>query len=318
MDPPAPPPELPEPPAPQPPEPLGPVEAVCRLQRWYRAQARRRRFLVIVNRARRRRRYLEERRRVAQRVYATEAVIDEMKARLAMPFGHRLVGRYAEAREAEAATRVQSLWRAVRAKKKLVKLVGEQKLQQAAKKLQAFARRRWQRQRQSPLVRSAVENPFWRPIQEERVKLHENEVLKKRKEWSSLTGRGLTEAQLKIQAEGKYHEFLEGAGRWRYDVWRTLLERDQTRQMMEALTRAEGKGFDHPVTGLCSAFLLSEASEKHQQRVAPAAGPAGPGGPGSAAQLSSATESANEEREADLLLQGLESQLGYDFSMPEL
>jgi hypothetical protein len=39
------------------------------------------------------------------------------------------------------------------------------------------------------------------------------------------------------QAEGKYHEFLEGAGRWRYDVWRTLLERDQTRQMMEALTR---------------------------------------------------------------------------------
>ena len=73
MDPPAPPPELPEPPAPQPPELLGPVEAVCRLQRWYRAQARRRRFLVIVNRARRRRKYLEERRRVAQRVYATEA-----------------------------------------------------------------------------------------------------------------------------------------------------------------------------------------------------------------------------------------------------
>ena len=69
------------------------------------------------------------------------------------------------------------------------------------------------------------------------------------------------------------------------------------------------------MTGLCSAFLLSEASEKHQNRVAPAAGP---GGPGSAAQLSSATESANEEREADLLLQGLESQLGYDFSMPEL
>jgi hypothetical protein len=41
--------------------------------------------------------------------------------------------------------------------------------------------------------------PSSRPWQEERVKLHENEVLKKRKEWSSLTGRGLTEAQLKIQ-----------------------------------------------------------------------------------------------------------------------
>ena len=66
------------------------------------------------------------------------------------------------------------------------------------------------------------------------------------------------------------------------------------------------------MTGLCSAFLLAEASEKHQHRVASAAAP-GRGG----AQLSSA-ESANEEREADLLLQGLESQLGYDFSMPEV
>ena len=35
----------------------------------------------------------------------------------------------------------------------------------AAKKLQSFARRRWQHQRQSPLVRSAVANPFWRPIE---------------------------------------------------------------------------------------------------------------------------------------------------------
>ena len=35
----------------------------------------------------------------------------------------------------------------------------------AAKKLQSFARRRWQHQRQSPLVRLAVANPFWRPIE---------------------------------------------------------------------------------------------------------------------------------------------------------
>ena len=37
--------------------------------------------------------------------------------------------------------------------------------EKAAKKLQSFARRRWQHQRQSPLVRSAVANPFWRPIE---------------------------------------------------------------------------------------------------------------------------------------------------------
>jgi len=283
------------------------------LQRWYRGVARRRRFMVIINRARRRRKYLEERRRIAQRVYTTEAVIEEMKARLAMPYGHRLVSRYAEARESEAATKVQTLWRSLRAKQKLVKLMAEQKQQEAAKKLQSFARRRWQHQRQSPLVRSAVANPFWRPIEDDKVKLHEKDVLKKRKEWSSLTGRGLTEPQLKIQAEGKYHEFLEGAGRWRYDVWRTLLERDQTRQMMEALTQREG-GLDHPVMGLCSAFLLKDANEKHRQRIGQIPGATSVGRD----SVGGVVESAHEEQEAALLLHGLEAELGYDFSMPEL
>ncbi len=55
-----------------------------------------------------------------------------MKARLAMPYGHRLVSRYAEAREAEAATKVQTLWRSLRAKQKLVKLMAEQKQQEAS------------------------------------------------------------------------------------------------------------------------------------------------------------------------------------------
>eukprot|EP00913_Durusdinium_trenchii_P022229 g20888.t1 len=132
MEPPSPPPEVPLPPPPRPPP--NTEEAVVRVQRWYRAQARRRRFMIIINRARRRRKYLEERRRVAQRVYSTEAAVEEMKARLAMPYGHRLVGRYSEARDAEAATRVQTLWRSVRAKKKLVKLIGEQQQQEAARR----------------------------------------------------------------------------------------------------------------------------------------------------------------------------------------
>ena len=310
MEPPGPPPEAPEVPLPPPRMPLSQEEAVLRVQRWYRGQARRRRFMVIINSARRRRRYLEERRRVAQRVYSTEAAVEEMKARLAMPYGHRLVSRYSEAREAEAATRVRTLWRSVRAKKKLVKLIGEQQQQEAARRLQAFARRRWRRRRQSPLVRSAVENPFWRPIQEDRVKQHESEIIKKRKEWSSLTGRGLTEAQLKLQAEEKYSEFLEGAGRWRYDVWRSLMERDQTRQMVEVLTRAEGKGFESPSYGICSAWLLKEAKEKHSQRTASMVQSHLKG-------LSICAESTTEEQEADLLLHGLEAELGYDFSMPD-
>ena len=268
------------------------------------------RFMVIINRARRRRKFLEERRKIAQRVYSAEAAVEEMKSRLAMPAGHRLVGRWAEAQEAEAATRVQNLWRSVRAKKKLVKLVGEQQREEAVRRLQTFARRRRQQQMRSPLVRSAVQNPMWRPIQEERIKQHENDIVKKRKEWSSLTGRGLTEQQLKSQADEQYQAFLQGAGRWRYDVWRNLLETGQVHQMISAV---EGKNFDRPPPyGACSAFLLKEAEEKHRQRVA------------STLQVHNLgeglvnVESRAEEEEADALLRGLESELGYDFSLPDL
>ena len=298
------------PPAPPAPPALTPEAAAQRLQRWFRGQARRRRFLVTVNRARRRRRYLDERRRVAARISTVEAQVEEMKQRLALPKGHRLVYRYMEATTKEAATKVQSLWRRVRAKKRLVQLIGEQRQQEAAQRLQSFARRRWQRQGQSPLVKSAVENPFWRPIQDERVKMLEGEVVRKRKEWSTLTGHGLTEAQLKVQAEEKYNAFLEGAGRWRYDVWRTLMERNQTKQMVEALTR-EGQGLESARFGLCSAFLLKEAKEKHEQRLASMLQSHSKG-------FSLCVESPTEEAEADLLLHGLEAELGYDFSLPEL
>ena len=244
---------------------------------------------------------------MAARISTVEAQVEEMKARLELPRGHRLVYRYLEATTKEAATKVQSLWRRVRAKKKLVQLIGEQRQLEAAQRLQSFARRRWQRQGQSPLVKSAVENPFWRPIQDERVKILEGEVVRKRKEWSTLTGHGLTEAQLKVQAEESYNAFLEGAGRWRYDVWRSLLERNQTKQMLEAL---EG-GLESARFGLCSAFLLKEAKEKHEQRVASMLLSHSKG-------FSLSVESPAEEAEAALLLHGLEAELGYDFSLPEV
>ena len=271
--------------------------------------------MVIVNRARRRRRFLDERRRVAQRVYSAEAAIEEMRARLAMPSGHRLVSRWKEAREAEAATQVQSRWRALRAKKKLVKLVGEQRQQEAIRKIQNFLRRRRQRQQQSPLVRSAVENPFWRPIQEDRVRALETCIVEKRKQWSSLTGRGLTMEQLKMQADAEYEQFLQGAGRWRYDVWRALLERAQARRMIEAL---EGKNFANPPPyGVCSAYLLKEAEEKHRgrkQSVLHARSFRDQVDPGPSVYV----ESQREEQEANDLLHALESSLGYNFSLPEV
>lgn len=70
--------------------------------------------------------------------------------------------------------------------------------------------------------------------------------------------------------------------------------------------------------GLCSAFLLKDANEKHRQRI-------GSQMPGIATSVSlgrdsvgGVVESTHEENEAALLLHGLEAELGYDFSMPEL
>ena len=70
---------------------------------------------------------------------------------------------------------------------------------------------------------------------------------------------------------------------------------------------------------------MKDASEKHRQRI----GQTGNAFPGNARvgfttsvsggdSVGGVVESANEEKEAEMLLHGLEAELGYDFSMPEL
>lgn len=66
--------------------------------------------------------------------------------------------------------------------------------------------------------------------------------------------------------------------------------------------------------GLCSAFLLKDANEKHRQRIGQIPGATSVGRD----SVGGVVESAHEEQEAALLLHGLEAELGYDFSMPEL
>lgn len=271
--------------------------------------------MTLINRARRRRRYLDDRRRVAGRIYAREAEVEEMKSRLAMPSGHRLVGRWQEARDQEAATKVQNMWRSVRSKKKLVVLIEEQQRQEAARKLQSFARRRRQGLRQGLLAKTAQENPCWRPADLDRIMEHEKAIVNKRRQWHSSMQRGLNEAELKQQADERYRELLQGAGRWRYDVWRLLLQREQTRQCIQAL---EGRSWDRPLPyGVCSAALLQEAEEKHRARKAAMLQEQKELG-GVHIALSGEVpyvESRTEELEADALLQSLESDLGFDFSM---
>ena len=75
---------------------------------------------------------------------------------------------------------------------------------------------------------------------------------------------------------------------------------------------------------------MKDASEKHRQRIGQTGAPAFPGSSapvgfdptsvasGGELRVGGVVESANEEKEAEMLLHGLEAELGYDFSMPEL
>jgi len=150
-------------------------------------------------------------------------------------------------------------------------------------------------------------------MDEIRLMQHEKEVIDKRRQWHSTMSRGLTLAQLQMQAEDKYRNFVESAQRSRYDVWLSLMQRAQTQQMIEAL---EGRSWDRPLPyGVCSAALLTDAEEKHRMRKQEMIQGQRAAGQGGSAGDAPMVESRAEELEADTLLQALEADLGFDFSL---
>jgi len=302
-----------------------PAEAAAKLQRWYRAYARKRRFLTVVNRARRKRHYLDQRRRLAQRVHEAETEADDLKSKIALPGGARLVNRWRGARESEASQKVQSVCRRFLAKHKFCKLVYENRKERAVTMLQGCIRRRQQRQRPSLASRAEKETPWSRPIDQGQLLQHEERVLQKRKEYHASMRQGMNDEALKKRAAEQYRGLLEGLGQRRYDIWRTILVREQTRQMIQTL---EGKNWDRPPPyGVCSATLIEDAEEKHKEIKASLmremvidtqtlsstslSGTA----QGEPVDVPAALESRTEEAEADSLLLKLETSLGYNFSL---
>jgi len=283
------------------------------------------------------RRHLDERRVIARRLYTREAEVEELKTKLRQPGGYRLVGHTNETRTVEAAQKVQSLWRRMQAKKQHLKRVGERDREAAAQKLQAATRRRQRQRRPGLLAISKQDDPANRPIDAARMLKHEEEILKKRREYRiDMTGGKEAQEELRRRAMTKYREFVEGLERNQKDVRQTLLQKEQTRQMIRALEVREGtNAWDHPLPyGVCSAALMREAEEKHRERKANIArdlwvggptdrGAASSGAPAAsprsvddflAAEVPLAVESRAEEAEADEMLRGLEADLGYDFS----
>lgn len=284
--------------------------------------------MLMIRRAVRRRRYLNERRSLAQRIHTREIETEEMKAKLMQPSGHRLVGRWTETRESNAARKVQAQWRKLKAQKSFKRLVGKGgKVDQdaALRIIQNFVRRWRQKRQPNLLVLAARENPAAHPITAERLFKHEEQILKKRSAYiPDLTGDSAAQAlrmeELKRTAYEKYRTFLASRPQERAEVARTYLHREQTRQMIGAL---EGRGWGNPLPyGVCSAALLREAEVMHKERKAAMARDLWAGGVPvahtgnaiEAATFTVAVESQVEAAEADQLLWGLEADLGYDFS----
>lgn len=295
----------------QPRSPPSPIQAAALLQRWYRGRLRRARFLTVINRARRRRAYLDQRRRMAQRLYSNEVEAEETKARLAQPGGARLVAARRDAQQADAAQRVQLLWRRTRAKRKLATLDRRQQEEKAIRMLQRCARRWRERRRrgtmQSLLARALQESPYGKPLSDQRLLQNEQEILAKCRQFQASTRAGRSDEDWRKQADAAYQEFTAEIGLHRSAVVRTLVQKEQIKQIIQAL---EGRSWENPLPhGVCNASLMSEALEKHRQRKASMVKDIRGLG-----DVSLSVESRAEEEEANASLHDLERLLGCDFS----
>jgi hypothetical protein len=253
---------------------------------------------------------------------------EEMKAKLNQDRGHRLIEEWNDVRMSNAVQKVQRSWRRKVARRKFAIERGKMNQEAALRRIQGFVRKWRQRRQPNLLMMAAQENPAVRPITAERLFKVEEEVLKKKSAYiPDMTGDERLQAErveeLRRKAAEKYRTFLACRPQERSEVMRTYLHREQTRQMIQTL---EGRGWDRPMPyGVCSAALLREAEQMHEERKAAMARELRIGGlSGSAAvhtgtavetaTVTVAVESHTEAAEADQLLLSLESDLGYDFS----
>jgi len=223
--------------------------------------------------------------------------------------------RWQEAREADAAKKVQSRWRSVRSRKTYLELLAEQQREAATRKLQAFARRRKQLRQPNLYSVAAKANPFNQPLGEAELLKHEEEIIKKRKQYNVSLCRGMTPTDLADHAQMKYQEFIDRLGKHRADIGRTVMYRERIKQLTEAL---EGRSWEKPVPyGISSAALLQDAEEKHKERMRSMADIMwfNEAVTAEADAIPLAIESRTEQLEGDELLHGLERDLGYDFSL---
>lgn len=288
---------------------------------------RRRRFREILQRAMERRKFLDGRRVLSRRIDMNEREVAEMQRRIVQPRGTRLVERWQAKREAHAAERVQTLWRSLRKKRKMIQMLGEQEKEYAVQKLQSFFRRRRQVQHERHRWEKVLANTCWNRPEEEQLLRYEEEVMAKRRQYVP-PYRGKPEPaptqtfeELRQRAGVLYNEMSVNAALVNKDIMHTLAKRERSREIIQVL---EGRNLSLPVPrGVCSAAFLQQAEEKHEQRKSSTLRAMSIGGlplPPLADLVSDvaiAVESREEETEANEILTALETTLGYDFRLAD-
>eukprot|EP00746_Dinoflagellata_sp_MGD_P001567 gnl/MRDRNA2_/MRDRNA2_102971_c0_seq1.p1 gnl/MRDRNA2_/MRDRNA2_102971_c0~~gnl/MRDRNA2_/MRDRNA2_102971_c0_seq1.p1 ORF type:complete len:349 (-),score=89.91 gnl/MRDRNA2_/MRDRNA2_102971_c0_seq1:50-1096(-) len=215
--------------------PVSEAEAVGIIQRWYRSCMRRYRFLTVIRKAKRRREWIGERRKAAAQLHTHESELIEMKNLIHQPGGARLVNEWWDVRQGAAAEKLQSRWRAVRAKKEMLRLAEKEKKEKACCMLQAAVRRFRQRRRPAPIHRAADDDPASRPIDADRMRKHEEVILKKVRAYVPQMHPLLSPDELRLRSIDSYQAFLKGVTMRRLEARRLLLQKQDIRQKLESL-----------------------------------------------------------------------------------
>lgn len=213
------------------------------------------RFLTVIRKAKRRRDWIAERRKAAAQLHTHESELIEMKNLIHQPGGAKLVNQWWDVRQGTAAEKLQTRWRAVRAKREKLRLMQKEKEDKARRMLQGAIRRFMQRRRPAPIHRAAEEDPASRPIEPDRMRAHEEAILKKTRTYVPAVMAELAvpvatvpqqhplpsgppqpfDNELRLKAADSYQTFLKGLTLRRLEARRLLLQKQDIRQKIEAL-----------------------------------------------------------------------------------
>ena len=166
---------------------------------------------------------------------------------------------YVQSREAKAATRVQSLWRALKAKRvRLVKMKA-QETAAAASRIQELFRNRRRRKELSTVRTTAEVDPFEKPTDTRRMEKHGEQIQEQRRQYHPALHSFMSEEQLRQDSDAKYQDFLNNSIHRRKEARKALIARLQVRRSIEVLEGCESLFGRPPPTGIWLKWIQDQS-----------------------------------------------------------